>query len=436
MRDKQVFDSQTLGNGIRVYHYPEEVGFGVLKLIIPVGTAHTVHPIPAGGVHFLEHMVFHRSATYPEKDSFERAVGIVGGIDAETCPFSTKYTLIAPEADFPHLWAGLFEHVFNPVFVSDDIVFERKVIAAERREYQTYYPSYDQLGQYIHTGWMRNMPRTLAQDLGMPRSWQQLTPETLRLVHGYYFQPGIQVVSGGTIPLTQVVADLHRVATTTMNLPTIERPMAWARQDYHTFPTPDVSSPILYVGGIACPKPSRETLVAISLLGKLMTDHYYGPLVDWLRRIEGNYSISFQFAEGQDDCYWFFRFGLSSQKQVARVRQALGEIMATAFKNPIWLETGIKRILAAEVYDLQNIGEIVEGAEEQLEFSDRIRSVAECRALIKQCGDIVWLRSIYQEYFANPVRIGAFCAVPFGSKGRLIARAAGNVALVTKLKHR
>jgi len=120
-RDRLVFETIKLSNGMTVHYYPEDIPLARMSIMIPFGHAHNCGSIVPGTAHFLEHIVFGRSKQFPRKGEYEEVSSLEGATtNAVTRTFNTSfyfeafsvvnYTIVLHEAfsyNYLRLAAGL-----------------------------------------------------------------------------------------------------------------------------------------------------------------------------------------------------------------------------------------------------------------------------------------------------------------------------------------
>ncbi|MDZ4720236.1 MAG: pitrilysin family protein [Roseiflexaceae bacterium] len=101
---------------------------------VRVGSGHEQRPI-AGISHFIEHMLFKGSRSYPTPKRISDAIEGVGGIlEAYTELESTVYYAKVADLHFDRAIAVLSDMITRPLFDSRDIEKERRVITEELRQ--------------------------------------------------------------------------------------------------------------------------------------------------------------------------------------------------------------------------------------------------------------------------------------------------------------
>ncbi len=123
---------QALPNGLRVQvlHVPH-VHAAVLACFIRVGPRHEAEH-EAGLSHFVEHMIFKGTATYPDSRALSAAFEDLGGeFNGYT---QTEYTCIVVRVHRDHLVQGIriLADLFRaPRFRAEDVAFEKRIIEQE-----------------------------------------------------------------------------------------------------------------------------------------------------------------------------------------------------------------------------------------------------------------------------------------------------------------
>jgi predicted Zn-dependent peptidase len=146
MKDRLIFESTQLDNGITVLAKPMDVPFAIAWLYIPVGHVHNTGSVLPGTAHFLEHIAYNRSRLYHKPNQFQKMVELKGGdFDASTGFLTTEYDLSARSDMFGEAFKGLMSHVFEPIITQEDITLEASIISSERKMSSKWYPGDDDL---------------------------------------------------------------------------------------------------------------------------------------------------------------------------------------------------------------------------------------------------------------------------------------------------
>ena len=416
LRDRQIFDSQTLPNGVQTYVYADQGRYSVSTITVPVGSASSFGRYAPGTFHFLEHMLFNRSKEHPALNQYSTLVGLKGGtFSASTAPFHTRYVLQVPTIHFAELWKGFFSAVFQPYFDSNDLEVERGTISSERRRKERWFPGGSELEQYMDTGWMHDIALTLEQRLGSESSLAAIDIAALEYAHrSSYFSEGLQMVTGGSADFKPLIASLAELRI--QGAPPERRidPIRWVNKEYHVQPFRDIGRHILRFGGIVSGPPEPLRNRARSFILEYLTNSTHGPLFKWLREERGwvydlGYSNGLSL-NGQG--IWTLRLPLGTQGQVKIVREQLVERVEAALQDTKALNNEVGRLLnMAEAYWYPEIAPIVNEALSSLENSGRIFSEVEYLARLDRFRDSTFLTDVWKEATA-PESVGSFCATP------------------------
>jgi predicted Zn-dependent peptidase len=158
-----------------------------------------------GTAHFLEHLVFKGTRSYPDTRSVSEAIEGVGGTsNAATDREATTYWARVPGRQARRAMTVLGGLVTQPLLRDADIENERAVIVEEIRSYR------DDPGEHVFTlldqavfgdtplGW---------EIAGSEESVKSLTPEGIRGFWERYYQPSnLVVAAAGDLPHDEVVA--------------------------------------------------------------------------------------------------------------------------------------------------------------------------------------------------------------------------------------
>ena len=124
-QDKLHFEKFDLNNGHVLYVQQSNLPVTFVRILIPVGNAHSHTDnlgCDEGYFHFIEHMCFERSVTYPDKKAYQEILSVTGSsFNAWTGPLITDYNFEAPAETFATTFPAFLNHIVSPVFNTDDI---------------------------------------------------------------------------------------------------------------------------------------------------------------------------------------------------------------------------------------------------------------------------------------------------------------------------
>ncbi len=412
MRDRQIFKTYVLQNGIRFFHYPADFPFAILHIILPFGHAHNTGDILPGTAHFLEHMAASHSRLYPRRHAFTEWVGLQGGYaNAQTGNFNTIYLTEIPLASAETAWAGLCSQVFEPLFRPEDIAVQRTIVASERRRKERWFPGSNELTHYLKTAWERDLITDLRQIFGTNADLEKMDPENLSRFQAYYLDSRVAVLTAGNLNMQKFSERLMNLPVKTHEPPARYETPHWVKKEYHEREFNDVSQPILYIGALFPELPDYSTKVAMEFIGDYLTNSDHGPLYHWLRTEKGwIYGMSFK-TYFERDAHWHMTIPLHEKEQVGVVQEEIFERMLAAVRDKHLVGLEVGRKLGAQTFHFQTLESIVAGAEYDLELYGKIMSETEYRSYLETCRDTDYLRKIFERYFARELW-GEFCALP------------------------
>ncbi|MEX0917429.1 MAG: insulinase family protein [Candidatus Paceibacterota bacterium] len=411
MRDRQIFETIRLKNGITVHHYPTDQPFAFFNVKIPIGNVHNTGDILPGTAHFFEHLALLRSEQYPERSAFPRWVGLHGGtFNAATNIFDTDYTMAIPAERTTEAWNGFYSHIFEPVILQEDLERERAIVSNERKQ-RRWYPGMTELSHYLWALWIHAEGVSKRQLFGDDEDLAKLSTEALLDFHGHYFTPDIHVLVGGTLQVEQIISSLSVLNLATHKHAETYTPFNWERKEYHECTFSDIDMPIYFTGAYYALPPYAER-VALRFLLEFLTNIHHGPLYQWLRDEKGwAYSVSYDAITSGKDEALMLEIPLHDISQVTAVRKEIDERIQGAISNESLLAAEVKRQLGAEVFDFQTLENLVEEAGYDISYYGRVVSETEYREYKKRCANASYLHLIYEKYLSPSLR-GEFCALP------------------------
>lgn len=131
------FQKTTLVNGLRVVTIPmPSMESATVEVFTGAGTRHEKEKVN-GLAHFLEHMVFKGTKSYPSAQKVAGAVDSIGGeINAHTSKEATAYYIKAWEKHLPVAFGVLSEFIKCPLLKEEEIEKEKGVILEEIAMYE------------------------------------------------------------------------------------------------------------------------------------------------------------------------------------------------------------------------------------------------------------------------------------------------------------
>lgn len=127
-----MFVRSVLSNGLRILTCPmPHVRSATLGFYVGTGSRHE-RADKAGLSHFLEHMLFKGTRSYPQARHISEAIEGIGGVlDATTSPEATAYWAKVPGEHFPRALDVLSDMLLHPRLEPAEVEKERRVIIEE-----------------------------------------------------------------------------------------------------------------------------------------------------------------------------------------------------------------------------------------------------------------------------------------------------------------
>ncbi len=411
MRDRQVFEETVLQNGMRVNYYQTDQAFVNLTVYIPIGSTYHKEGHPAGLPHFYEHMTFHRSLSFPEKDSFSQWVSSKGGeVNAMTRPFCTTYTVEIPISFVAEAWNGLYNLLFHPQFSSVDVTTERTIVANERDQ-RKWYPGESEIGHYLSTEWFDGRITEKEYLFGSDTDLSAITPEILVEFTKNYSSHELRVFVTGPDNYSFIATSLENIRPNEHRHDQHQIRPIWKQPIFHSREFVDIDKPVYFLGSIY-QLPTNQERAAIHFILEYLTDFSTGPLHLWLRHDLGwTYGISYERVIQKSHEIIIMEIPLQSVEQVATVRSEIFNRMESALTDRGVLERELERQLGRRVFFYQKTSYVVDDAINDLTNYDSVISETEYVSFLKLCADPAYLTGIYHKFF-NPELRGEFCALP------------------------
>jgi len=401
MKDRQHFQITRLANTSTLFEYPTEDPFCIISVIVPIGNAHNVHPIPNGTIHLFEHIVFHRSRAYPEKDSFTKWLAEIGAdINAYTSDFTTTYILRVPAVYSEKAYHGMYSMIFESLFDIQDLELERSIIANESQQAK-WYPGTGHISAQLWSKWLNGNGIAKSQVYGSSADLSQISIATLESLQALYNQLPIRVVAVGQYNREHILESLTDRTLSGTVLPMHYENIKWQSDDMFTFVSPDVESPIYFFGSVY-PNPTTEERLAISFLFGLLTDPMQGVLYAWLREELGwTYSIGYSQLSNHIEEVTILEIPLAHKEQTEIVRRELQARIVTALADKSLLNRALTRQLGQMVFHYQSLEQIAEDA-----ITDIIRygtpiTETQIKESKSRCTDTDYIRNIYETFFTG-----------------------------------
>ena len=406
MSDRQLFESRTLPNGIRIHSHRMDVPFFSIHIIMPVGSVHS-HAANRGGMpgiaHFMEHALFNRSEKYPEKDSFNKLLSLKGGYwNAVTHPYTTDVWIDAPCDVLDLALEGLLDHLFRPLVLEEDLAIERNIVRNERNG-RRFYPSGSESGQYLDTEWMNSRYFPIEQLFGTDDDLDRMTPELVRAFQHNYYSDEMQVLVGGGHDLPSIVARFEELAVGPIALVSNVEPASWKDRSYRERAFNDVSTPTHYLGQVV-PRFDFEDSFALQFAMRLLANSVHGPLYEWTRKEKGwTYGMSYGGSSDRDRIEGWLRIPLNDKTPVDEIRGEIHERMRRALRDGELVRREIDRRKHQALFFYQTLDDRMGAAFDSLNLTGSIKTEAEHMAMLDSIADIRLMRKISEEYLAPEV---------------------------------
>lgn len=406
--DRLLFTKHSLMNGCTLWVQPVEVPIVHVQILIPIGNAHA-HEENVSGVqgisHFLEHACFERSILFPERDSFENHLAERGGSwNAWTQAHHTVFELQVPAIEFANLLPGFLSHVFDPIFVTEDIEVNRRIIRNERLQQEKYYPGDNEMSAYRFNQWMHTRQYPLEQVFGTDADLKLLNEQTLKIFHKNYRSSDIQVVAAGDFNEDILIVGLEQIQLHKPSILTTKvESIGWAHQEFHTMHTKDIEFPLYSLGGNTT-EATLENIFSISFILNYLVDTHLGALNSWLRKEKGwSYGVTSAFWYDKDRIGWVIDVPVSDVSVLPELRADLHGRISTALKDKSALTRFKEYVLRSRGFQFQTIESRVESASDSVIGIGRIISEQEYERWLHDYSNSDFLIEIYKRYFATDV---------------------------------
>ncbi len=414
--DRLLFTKHKLANGCTLWVQKVETPIVHVQILIPVGNAHA-HKKNVGGVkgiaHFLEHACFDRSILFPERDSFESHVAERGGSwNACTQARHTVFELQIPATDFSDLFKGFLSHVFNPVFVAEDIVVNREIVKNERIQQKKYYPGDNEMTAYRFNSWMQARQYPLEQVFGTDADLESLNEQNLKNFHENYHSSDIQVIVAGNLDVGALTRDLERIKLhTPSTLVKKVEPIGWTtHREFHIVHAKDIDFPTYSWGGNTTIA-TLENIFSISFILDYLVDTHIGVLNSWIRKQKGwSYGVTSAFWYDTDRIGWMIDMPLSDVSVVPELRADFHTRVSIALKDEAAHTRFKEYIIRSRGFQFQTIASRVEFASENLIGIGSIVSEREYEEWLNRINSTT-LNKIYKEYL-GPSMTGEVLFLP------------------------
>lgn len=413
-KDRLIFDTIQLKNGITVHMYPYDVPFAESVIYFPYGHMHNIDRIIPGTFHFLEHMVFRRSDAFPELFAMRKKVQLKGAhFNANTGNVSTQYELDSPAGNFMSDFSDLVDHLTSIQFQEDDFEKERGVIRNERTKYEKYFPGSNEINKYFLTRWWKRETSSLDEQLGLDSSLNKMSTDYLKEVYStYYWTKDTIVLIGGKFNKDAIIQKLETVQTKEVPKHS-KKPekIEWINQNYKEV-TFDTAKRPEYVFGLIIPSGSPQDSTTLNFIGNLATNSSDGVIFNWLRHdLNESYSVSSSVRRYDSAICFDISIPLNTQKYVGLIRKEILSKIRQALSDPKIVNENIDRLDAKDAFSYQRIGDIIGTALIGIKSEGRIVSESEYNARWDKCRDTAYLLEFFDRYFI-PENIGEALVLP------------------------
>ena len=202
-----IHNNTVLDNGLRVLTTTMPQTYSVSMAIFVGAGSRYESDETAGSTHFLEHLLFKGTKSWPKAQDISEAIEGVGGVmNASTDREITIYWCKVAKPHFKKALSILVDMVVNPLLDSDEMEKERQVILEELRMSNDY-PSH-RVDLLIDEMLWPNQP--MGRDVGgTAESVTGITRENLvDLMHFQYSPPNVVVSVAGSVSHDEVLDEL------------------------------------------------------------------------------------------------------------------------------------------------------------------------------------------------------------------------------------
>ena len=202
-----IHNNTVLDNGLRVLTTTMPQTYSVSMAIFVGAGSRYESDETAGSTHFLEHLLFKGTKSWPKAQDISEAIEGVGGVmNASTDREITIYWCKVAKPHFKKALSILVDMVVNPLLDSDEMEKERQVILEELRMSNDY-PSH-RVDLLIDDMLWPNQP--MGRDVGgTEESVTRITRENLvDLMHFQYSPPNVVVSVAGSVSHDEVLDEL------------------------------------------------------------------------------------------------------------------------------------------------------------------------------------------------------------------------------------
>ncbi len=355
-KDRRAYQKYDLKNGITVFYLPMDVEIGQAIINIPFGHQNNINNIPLGGFHFLEHCVLNRSEKFPEFESFGTFVGKEGGYkNGGTTWTETYFEIEVPSSVFMESFEGILSHIYNPVFVQEDIDGEKEIIINERKKKGPYFPGTTEGGKYFLTEVIYNKPFSLEQIFGDDETISKMDIDLMKKLHQYYFTDRTTVFIGGTVPINECLSILEKIQTTKIVLPKKYDELDIVNGTYHEksfFETHRYEYALFY---LLKNKTSYLDFKSGQILFNALLNNYTGKIYKWLRNEIGVYEISKINTCVEDRVILGLEVPLSSYQKVSIIREEMDKRIVAALSDDTQIVDYIESQRRGDVFSFQTL---------------------------------------------------------------------------------
>lgn len=419
-QDKLHFEKFDLNNGHVLHVQQSNLPVTFVRILIPVGNAHSHTDnlgCDEGYFHFIEHMCFERSVTYPDKKAYQEILSVTGSsFNAWTGPLITDYNFEAPAETFATTFPAFLNHIVSPVFNTDDIALQQGIIKNERLQ-RKYFPGEDELSHYAYTKWMNKQYYSREQLFGSDESLAAITQKKLQIVHKYYFNQPIKILVAGTFNLDTLITQLAALPTTNTEQvlqPKLHTP-DWENQSFHEFTTSEIDTSIYHIGGISTHF-SIERMWAVDFILHLLAHEEFGTLTNWIRHENGwSYGLEYEMDFDSNRLIWTIKIPLSTSEIASTIRKELSARIANTITNKELIAATQNRLLLQTNFDLETLSSRLDAAVMSLSFTEQVATEADYKNWLKNIVSSSYINDVYQELF-SPEVIGEFLALPKGGE--------------------
>lgn len=381
MYDPQLFEKETLPNGVELYTHVRTTPVTYISFLSELGLAHSGESAPRDGhLHLLEHLLMERTRDYEGRGALRAILERKGyRQNASTSGSSVEVWMGGPAEETATLIELLGDRVLRPEFFQEDIDREVSIIQNERSQRARFYPGSSPSGKWYNTEVINGAWYPLERIFGSDDDLTSATPTELAATHKTLLNHGTPKVVA-VLPDSSALPMLRAAFGTFERVPTeltvdVSRLKFMGEGPFSgTFSNIKTLSHSLE---ILNPQLSQKEESQVWFLMHMLGNSDIGTVYSHFRHeLSWIYSLTWWSNNGIRGSSVGFEFPLEKAERIPETVRLLPEIIEQTLADDVHYLACRERLRGVDAFGYQKASDVLDGATSDLQDGHPIRTQA------------------------------------------------------------